>query len=113
MHEMSLCEGILGVIEEAAAREGFSRVCRVRLEVGRFSGAEPNALRFGFDVVMKGSLADGAMLEIIERPGLGHCFSCGETVEIASRIDPCPRCGGTRVVATGGEELRIKDLEVV
>jgi len=113
MHEISLCEGILQIVEDAAKRDAFSAVRRVRLEIGRFSGIEVGALRFGFDVVMKGSLAEGAALEIIEVPGEAYCFDCGESVAVSERFDPCPRCGGARLSPTGGTEMRIRDLEVI
>lgn len=112
MHEMSLCEGILQVLEEQAAAHGFREVRRVRLEIGRFAGVEIRALRFGFDVVTKGSVAEGAALEIIERPGRAFCFDCADTVALDDRLAPCPGCGGARLTATGGDEMRIKDLEV-
>jgi hydrogenase nickel incorporation protein HypA/HybF len=70
MHEISLCESILDIINERAAQDRFSKVKRVRLEVGPFSSVEPEALRFGFDVVMRGSVAEGAKLEIGVLPGL-------------------------------------------
>jgi hydrogenase nickel incorporation protein HypA/HybF len=113
MHEMSLCEGILQILEDSARTNGFTRVNRVRLEVGRFAGVEVAALRFGFDVVMKGSLAEGATLEVIDQPGRAHCFDCGADVEINDRLDPCPSCGSGRLSPTGGDDMRIKDLEVV
>jgi hydrogenase nickel insertion protein HypA len=69
MHEMSLCESILQICEDEARRQGFKRVTRVRLEIGRLSGAEPEAMRFSFDAVTRGSLAEGAVLEIIDMPG--------------------------------------------
>ena len=47
MHEMSLCESIMQIIEEAQ-RQGFKRVIRVRLEIGRLSGVEIEAMRFRF-----------------------------------------------------------------
>ena len=112
MHEMSLCESILEILEGAAAREGFSQVRQVRLEIGRFAGVESEALRFGFDVVTRGTVAEGAELIILDRPGRGFCFDCGDTVDLADRLDPCPRCGGARIAPAGGDEMRIKDLEV-
>lgn len=112
MHEMSLCEGILQVLEDNAKTQGFEAVKRVRLEIGRFAGVEPDALRFGFDVVMRGSIAEGAELEIIDLPGRAYCFDCGESVEVNDRLDPCPNCGSSRLNPTGGDEMRIKDLEV-
>jgi hydrogenase nickel incorporation protein HypA/HybF len=113
VHELSLCEGVRGVIEDAARREGFRRVTRVRLEIGRLAGVEPDALRFGFDAAMRGSIAEGATLEVIDLPGRAMCFGCGETVEIVSRLDDCPRCGGGRLAPAGGDEMRVRDLEVV
>jgi len=112
MHEMSLCEGVLQLLEAHAEKEGFRRVRVVRLEIGALAGVEPEAMRFGFDVVMKGTLADGARLEIIELPGRAWCLCCGESVEIGQRFDPCPKCGGYQLQITGGEELRVKELEV-
>jgi len=113
MHEMAICEGILQVIEDQAAAQGFREVRRVRVEIGRFAGVEVAALRFGFDVVMRGSLAEGATLEVIDLPGRAYCFDCAETVALDDRLDPCPGCGGARLSPAGGDELRIKDLEVV
>ena len=73
---------------------------------------EKRALEFAFDVVMRGSAAEGAVLEIIDLPGRALCYDCGETVEIADRLDPCPLCGGGRLLPQGGDEMRIKDMEV-
>ena len=112
MHEMSLCESIVGVLEAAAREQQFSRVRRVRLTVGALAGVELTALRFGFEVVSRDTLADGATLEILPRPGQAYCFQCGDTVSIQQRFDPCPGCGGHRLQVTGGDELKIKDLEV-
>jgi len=112
MHEMSLAEGVLQVIEDYARKEGYRRVKTVTLEIGRLSGAEPEAMRFCFDAVVRGTLADGAALEIVETEGSGWCLACGKTVPVAARYDPCPDCGGYQVQATGGMEMRVKELEV-
>ena len=48
MHEMSLAQGILQIVEDTLAREGGGRVSLIRLEVGRLAGVELDALRFGF-----------------------------------------------------------------
>ncbi len=113
MHEMSLCEGIRSVIEDQARHHEIQQVKRVRVEVGRFAGVEKPALEFAFDVVMRGSVAEGATLEMIELPGKAMCYDCVKEVEILDRLDPCPDCGGGKLMPVGGDELRIKDLEVV
>jgi hydrogenase nickel incorporation protein HypA/HybF len=55
---------------------------------------------------------DGAMIEIHEPPGRAWCMRCGETVEIASRADACPRCGTWQLTPTGGTELKVRELIV-
>jgi hydrogenase nickel incorporation protein HypA/HybF len=112
MHEMSLCEGILRVIEEQAEVQDYRKVKTVWLEVGTLAGVEVDALRFGFDVVMKGSVAEGALLSIIDVPGQAWCMQCVKNVSIKQRFDSCPECGGHQLQVNGGEELRIKELEV-
>lgn len=112
MHEMSLCESVLQIIEENAASQGFSRVLTVWLEIGRLSGVEPEAMRFCFDAVTRDSLADGARLEIVEVPGSAWCMQCGHAVEVARRFDACPDCGSYQLQVIAGEEMRIRELEV-
>ncbi|MFT8550292.1 hydrogenase maturation nickel metallochaperone HypA [Acetobacter okinawensis] len=113
MHEMSLCESLLGVIEESARREGFTRVRCIRLEVGRFAGVEQPAMRFGFEVVARGTVAEGAKLEFVDVPGRAWCFDCGQTVTLENRLDPCPNCGGVRLQPSGGADIKLKDMEVI
>jgi hydrogenase nickel incorporation protein HypA/HybF len=112
MHEMSLCAGILQILEEQARTRGFRRVKTVWIEIGGLSGVEVEAMRFGFDVVMQGSLAEGAELEVIETPGEAWCLCCRKTVPVKQRFDACPDCGGYELQVTGGEEMRIRELEV-
>jgi hydrogenase nickel incorporation protein HypA/HybF len=109
---MSLAEGVLQIIEEAARTQGFSRVREVRLEVGQLAGVEVEALRFCLDAVLRGSLAEDARLEVEHTPGAGWCMLCGMTVPIAAYYDPCPRCGGHQVTPTAGMQMRVKDLLV-
>ena len=112
MHELSLMEGMVQGIEEAAQRQGFGKVHQVRLEVGRLAGVELEALRFAFGPTTEGTILEGARLEIIELPGLGVCQACGAGVEIEARYDPCPACGNGFVTLSSGTELRVKDLDV-
>ncbi|MFB2530752.1 hydrogenase maturation nickel metallochaperone HypA [Paracoccus sp. p4-l81] len=113
MHEMSLVEGIRSIVEDQARLHRFDRVTVLRLEIGRFAGVEKPALHFAFDVVMRGSPAEGAQLEIVDLPGRALCYDCMVEVDLAARLDPCPRCGGGRLMPVAGDEMRIKDMEVV
>jgi hydrogenase nickel incorporation protein HypA/HybF len=112
MHEMSLCEGILQVLEEQARAKDYRRVKTVWLEIGALAGVEPSAMHFSFDVVCRGTLAEGSRLEIVELPATAWCLECARTVEVAERFAACPTCGGYQLQMTGGDEMRIRELEV-
>jgi len=59
MHEMALAESVLDLIEDCLLREGGKRIKTVRLEIGKLSAVEPEAMRFCFDAVARGTLAKG------------------------------------------------------
>ncbi len=112
MHEMSLAEGIIQLVEDTARREQAQRVKLVVLEIGKLSSVAPDALRFCFDVVSKNGVADGAVLEIVDIPGSGWCLPCGQTVAISELYGACPQCGSHQVQPTGGTDMRVKEIEI-
>ncbi|MEO0617200.1 MAG: hydrogenase maturation nickel metallochaperone HypA [Pseudomonadota bacterium] len=112
MHELSLCEGVLQLIEANAARSGFTRVRGVQLEIGELAGVDTEALRFSFDVVTRGTMADAASLAISPVPGQAWCMACSNTVHVSRRVDPCPDCGSHQLQVNGGDDMVLKSLEV-
>jgi len=112
MHEMSLCESVLQILESEAKKQGFSKVKIVWLEIGRLSSVEPEAMLFSFDVVTRNSLAEGATLNIIDIPGNAWCMQCAKNVVVKQRYDECPECGSYQLQVTGGDDMKIKELEV-
>ncbi|MEN9478986.1 MAG: hydrogenase maturation nickel metallochaperone HypA [Pseudomonadota bacterium] len=113
MHEMSLAEGILQLVEETAQREQAKTVKTIVLEIGRLSSVEPEALKFCFESVTRGSIAQDAALEIIDVPGVGYCLSCCVTVMMETLYGDCPKCGSYQLQATGGTEMRVKEIEIL
>lgn len=113
MHEMALAESIVEIVERTAAANGGGRVSAVRLEIGALSHVEVEALRFCFDAVTRGGAAEGARLELDSPPGQAWCMPCGATVPLARLGDACPRCGSHQLQVTQGEEMRVKDIELI
>lgn len=113
MHELSLADGVLRMVEASARREHFTRVARLRLEAGVLAGVEAHALRFALDAIRPGTCLEGAQIEIDEPPGRAWCAPCSAEVGIDSRFDPCPQCGGYPLRVLGGTGLRVLDLLVL
>ncbi|HLP97431.1 MAG TPA: hydrogenase maturation nickel metallochaperone HypA [Sideroxyarcus sp.] len=112
MHEMSLAESVVDLVEYRARNNGWQHIKGVRLEIGKLSGVEPDAIRFCFDAVAGGTLAEGAALDIVEQDGIAWCFDCARTIALAVRGDPCPECGGFRLRVDQGLAMRIMELEI-
>ena len=108
MHEMSLAEGILQIVEDHARSGAFQRVTAVVLEIGQLSGVEVEALRFAFDAVTRGSVAENATLQIIDVAGSGWCLGCSQAVPVTQLYDACPLCGAYQIQVTGGSDMRVK-----
>lgn len=112
MHELSLAGGVLRLVEQAAAREGFVRVQRLVVEAGALSGVEVRALRFALESLAPGTCLAGCAIDIEEPPGQAWCLSCSRTVPLAARGDACPSCGSHQLQPTSGTELRVRELIV-
>ena len=118
MHELGLCRDLLRQLEREAQSRDFRRVRRVRVELSAAEGVTPEALRLGFALVSRGSLAEDAELEVCQRPARFPCPHCRHELEWppapAQAGECCPRCGRPVMLphAGGGASLRIRELEV-
>jgi len=112
MHEMSLAENVREIIENAAIAQKFSRVKTVWLEIGQLSCVEKSAMQFCFEAVMRGSIAAQAKLEIIHVAAEAWCKPCACTVPITTLHDVCPKCGSYGLEISGGDAMRVRELEV-
>ena len=112
MHETAIVQGLMGIIEEQAAKHGAARVSRVNVKVGRLRAVEPRQLGACFEVFAEGTIADGALLAIEEMPVRARCKRCGTEFEVANYRFACAACGAGDVEVTQGQELYIESIEV-
>lgn len=112
MHELSLAESALEIVEDHARRAGASQVRQVWMEVGALAGVEPESMRFCFDAVTRGTVAEGALLTLLEVPARAWCAACASEVAVAERFSACPLCGGWQLELRSGTELRVSEIEV-
>lgn len=113
MHELSLCESIVEMLQDKATAESFRQVKRIYIEIGKLSCVEVHALRFAFDTVARQTVVEGAELEIDEISGRAWCATCSREVEVEQRHDACPNCQAYPLELRSGDEMRIKYVEVL
>jgi hydrogenase nickel incorporation protein HypA/HybF len=108
MHELSIAEGILGALKEQVK----GRIISIKLRIGEMSGVVPSALKFSFEIVSKGTMAEGATLYIENVPLTAKCGDCLETFLIKDYCFECSLCGGSNFRVIAGRELLIDEVEV-
>lgn len=112
MHELSLCRSILDIVNEHITGKKCTSVKRISLEIGQLAAVDKSALRFGFEAISKGTIAERATLDIIEVEGEALCDTCQKTVKLKHYYDACQTCGHFSLTITQGEELRVKFMEI-
>ena len=96
----------------AARKDGAGKIESIELEVGLLAGVMAEALILGFETACRGTLAEGARVELFPVPGRGCCRSCGGVFPLESFLVKCPRCASPGLEVSGGDTLRIKAIEV-
>lgn len=112
MHELTLSRSILEIVMERASQIRHAKIKKIQLEIGQLAAVDASALRFGFEALAKGTVAEHAMLEIITVEGQATCDTCHKTVKLTHYFDACEDCGCFTLTVTQGEELRVMAMEV-
>ena len=112
MHELSIASAILDAVRTEAEKRPDAHVTKVGVRIGALSGVEPEALSFGFTVLVKGTDLDPLALEIESVPRRQRCSDCDFTFEVAEYSLECPRCGQAETQFAGGDELDLAYLEL-
>lgn len=112
MHELGLTQSIVDLALDYAAREKANKILSITVEIGALSGVIAEAVEFAFDVCSKGTLAEGANLEIQHIAGRGQCLDCKRQAEIFSLTHVCPLCGSLALETVEGQEMKFIEMEI-
>ncbi len=98
MHELSITQGILDIALAVARDAHLARVTAVHLVVGDLSSIVDDSVQFYFDLLSKGTAAEGASLTFERRPAILTCAACSHTFTVRPPLPPaCPACGAARL----------------
>jgi hydrogenase nickel incorporation protein HypA/HybF len=111
MHEVSIVEGLIDIIRATAEQHGLTRIDKISLRIGTMRQIVPDALQFAFEIVGKGTVAEGAAIVITEISTRARCRKCGSEFTVEDYCFFCNLCGSGDVEVTEGKELYIDTLE--
>lgn len=109
MHELAITSSLVDCVCESI---GGARVARVVVEIGKLSAIVPDAMRACFEVCAHDTPLEGATLDVVEVGGRARCTRCAAEFDIASLVAVCG-CGSFDLEIVRGEELRLREVEVI
>jgi hydrogenase nickel incorporation protein HypA/HybF len=120
MHEISIAGAIIDAVLDAAKKNNAKKVNEVFLEIGELTALNPEQLKFIFETITHGTVADGARFDIkLIRP-LIECKQCSYhgTIEFFEKLHfflpviKCPMCEGIDVDIIAGRECNVKKIKI-
>ena len=109
MHDLSLSGAVLNTVVKHA---GERRVSLVSLRVGRLRQVVPDTLEFYFEFVARGTVCEGARLELQIVEASLRCNPCEREWAIEIPAFRCPTCGGADVEVASGNEFEVESIEI-
>ncbi len=112
MHEFSIVQSLMGLIEENAQQNNAKSVSKVVVKIGKMSGIEPHLLKIAFDTFKEKTICENAQLEMIIQDIIALCEDCQKEFVVEDNSFVCPYCGGFNLKILDGKDMYLMSLEL-
>lgn len=112
MHEYPITEQIIKIAEKHCKDANASKVKKVKLVIGEYSGYVGDSVHMYFDLIAEGTLCQDAEVEIEHVKPKLKCPKCGEIFAKSMLSFACPKCGADGGPTDIGKEFYIESIEV-
>jgi hydrogenase nickel incorporation protein HypA/HybF len=113
MHELSIALNIIEIITAEAKDSHAKTVSKIELEIGTWSGVEPEAIQFAMDQAISGTIASKAEVIFHWKKAVAQCKDCCNEFEPDDFFKICPICNSLNTYLLTGKELNIKSIEIL
>ncbi len=115
MHELGIMTDVLDTALRVAEQNGGKKVTKITLKIGLMSGVIPEYVQSFFDVISKGTAAEGADIIIEPDPAVFVCRKCGEKT-VYNALGPeyvCGSCGSQALRMLSGCGFQIVSVGII
>lgn len=110
MHEFSLAQNIIEIVDETVKKNNASQVSELVLEIGTLSGVELSALDMAMESITPGTILEHAEIKKIIVQAVAVCNHCGKEYQPDDFFSICPACGQYGANIKKGKEFRVKSI---
>jgi len=110
MHELSLATEVIELASREAGKNDITSLSGIVIEVGDLSGVEADIFQSALEMIVKDTILEHAVVQLVRTPGKGFCNACKREFEMHDRMGFCDVCGSFPSVISGGQEFRVLSI---
>ena len=112
MHELSITQSILDIALRHGETANAKKITDLYIVIGQLSSVVDDSVQFYWDIISKGTIAEGATLHFERIRACFHCKDCENAFEPDGYQFECPQCGSDQVNLVAGREFQLESIEV-
>ena len=112
MHELGIAQEMLKIALDYAAKNKATRIAQFSVAMSASADESEDSLRFHFDHLTRGTMAEGARVDITRVPGQARCLECGNDFAWTMDTLNCPHCSSARIRVLPQDEFQLTSIEV-
>jgi hydrogenase nickel incorporation protein HypA/HybF len=112
MHELAVTENLLEIAIRHGRTAGAKKISNLYLVIGQLSSIIDDSVQFYWDIISKGTVAEGATLHFQRKPVEIVCIMCGHQFPPVDNDFSCPACESTQIKVISGEEFYLEAIDV-
>lgn len=111
MHELPITESLLEIALRHANSAHARQITGLHIAIGKLASVVDESVQFYWDIVAKGTIAEGARLYFRRIPVELECLSCHNRY-LPEEDFCCPVCASTLIKVLSGEEFNLEALDI-
>lgn len=112
MHELGIAQEMVNVALDFAKQNNATQITLFSIEMSQGADESEAALRQHLETLTRGTIAEGARLEITRVPEQFHCLKCGNVFAPGYLGEACPKCGSARVLPDPHAEFKLASIDI-
>ena len=112
MHELAICQALIGQVVDVAHEQHASKVSDIFVRIGPLSGVESPLMQNAVPIAAAGTVASDASLHLESTPIVVRCAECSAESEARMNRLVCGACGDWRTTLVSGDELILQRVVV-
>jgi|SRR5215469_11092363 len=110
MHEVSICQSIVDLVEEEFSESDLPNIRIVHLKIGMLSCLQPEFLKKVYEFMTADTNLKDSRLEFERTAILAECEHCRQNFEVKYHVFICPQCGAPSSKIVQGNELLVDKI---